>query len=95
MSKYVIWMNDAIGKVQSVEKVDEDIEYNHCVLKRKLSIFKFIWYWITEKRFRWHITSSIQYAIIHHNIYRGNLSTDVALGELCKGFKNIWRKNNK
>ena len=91
MVKFVIWYNEETKTVQIFKRFNEDTEYNHPILKKRISIVRFIWYWLSDKRFKWNIESAIQYSIIHANTYLGNLASDLVIAESNKHFFDIWR----
>jgi hypothetical protein len=83
--KYIVYQdsNDSSPKIHK--------EYEDNVPLTEISKLKFIWYFLTNKRFVWKLTETIKYALRHHDCYRGNGSSEVYLFTKSKEYKKMWR----
>jgi hypothetical protein len=91
--KYVIW-TDSNGKIETAINVT-NIERSESWNKKEISIWRLLVALIFEKGFKWKLQETIIYAIVHHNAYRGDGSSNVMLFENTKNFWKIWKNIKK
>ena len=81
-----------LKKNKNLDYFGQELEVGDVVPKGTISIWKLLWYSLTNKTFLYWFSEAFKYALRHSECYRGTGSTDVIMFELGKNSQKIWKE---